>query len=281
MTVEKARREVQEALARAAVPHPAREAVLMVSHSMGCSSSALFSHPERILTEEARAKLESMVQRRVSREPLQYILGRWEFYGRTLAVDRGVLIPRPETEILVEKAIERLSDDGSLFLDWGTGSGCIALTMLLERKNCRCCAVDRSPLALRSAWRNLKEYSLLSRVFLWHSRVPQDIPLGGETLSMIVSNPPYIPTVELPHLMEEVRKEPLVALDGGADGLHWCRELTALASRVLRPGGRLLLEIGGKEQADALSGTSFPGLVIEDVFPDLSGIPRVVAWIHV
>ena len=280
MDAASARRRAIAALAGAGIPFPAREADLLLASATGQPSAFLLAHPEFSLDEAMRSTLVGMVSRRSSREPLQYILGEWAFYGHPLAVSDRVLVPRPETELLVERALEWLPDDGT-FLDWGTGSGCIAIALLIERPSCSCIAVDASPSALDVAWRNMRRHDVLHRALLWHSRTPRDIPLRGERLALIVSNPPYIPTALLPTLMEEVRREPMVALDGGVDGLKWYRALLEWAPGALRPGGRILVEVGDGQQAVALSSLPLSGLRHERTVHDLAGVPRMVQWIRV
>ena len=275
-----ARRRAVAALSGAGIAFPAREAALLLASATGYPVAYLLAHPEFPLDEAMCSALDDMVSRRTSREPLQYILGEWAFYGHTFEVSDRVLVPRPETELLVEYALEWLPDDGT-FLDWGTGSGCIAISLLVERPSCSCIAVDASPSALDVAWRNMKRHDVLHRALLWHSRTPRDIPLRGEHLALIVSNPPYIPTALLPTLMEEVRQEPTVALDGGVDGLQWYKALLEWAPGALLSGGRILVEVGDGRQAAAVSALPLADLLYERTVQDLAGVPRMVQWIRV
>ena len=162
-------------------------------------------------------------------------------------------------------------------MDWGTGSGCIAVTLLLERPDTRAVMAEKNPFSLLTAWRNLARYDLHGRALLWHSRDPGDIP-AAERMNLVVSNPPYIPTKEIDGLMREVRHEPRLALDGGEDGLDCFRLLFRHVPRWLKRGGTLLLEIGGAKQAEALRKTASPGFVLAEELTDYAGIPRCMVF---
>ena len=280
MTLSEARRRTAERLRASGLESPAREAELLLLDAAGISRSFLVAHPFFSLEDAAVRKLSEMTARRCAGEPLQYILGSWEFYGRPLHVAPGVLIPRSDTEVLVEQALSSLPHEGR-FLDWGTGSGCISLALLAERPDLSAVAVDANPRALGLSWRNLKKYGLLSRCLLWHSRNPEDIPVRDEELDLVVSNPPYIPSSRLSSLPGEVRKEPLSALDGGEDGFCWYRELFRWAPSKLRHGGRLLFEIGDGEQGGHLAEIAPSCLIFTGIFHDMSRKPRAVSWLRV
>lgn len=277
MTAAEAGRRLIRELSAAGVPSPGLEAGMILSFICGRTPSFFLAHPDFELTEEHTAELLRISQRRSRREPLQYILGSWDFFGRTLATPPGVLIPRPETELLVEKTLERLPREGT-FLDWGTGSGCIALSILCEKPSSFGFAADSSPLALRTAWNTLRRYNVLSRCLLWHSRTPDDIPVPPASLDVLVSNPPYIPTERLETLMEEVRYEPLSALDGGTDGADCYRRLFAAGERMLKRKGSLLFEVGEGEQALLLKRIAPECLEFDGIFEDFSKTPRVISW---
>ncbi len=278
MTAAEARRRLVRELSAAGVLSPGFEADMILSFACGVSSVLLLSRPDFELAEEDIAELLRISERRSRREPLQYILGSWEFYGRSLETPPGVLIPRPETELLVEKALERLPQDGGVFLDWGTGSGCIALTLLCEKASSCAVAADCNPCALRASWNNMKRWGVLPRCLLWHSHAPDDIPVSPASLDMLVSNPPYIPTDRMGTLMEEVRYEPKSALDGGIDGAGCYRRLFVAAERMLRRGGSLLFEAGDGEQISFLTDIAPDCFKLDGIFEDFSKLPRVIAW---
>lgn len=222
-------------------------------------------------TPEMLSRAFEVVERRIRREPLQYILGKAWFFGREFEVGEGVLIPRQETELLVEAALE---ESFCSFLDWGTGSGCIAATLLWERE-CYGVAAEKNPMSIAIAWRNLKPF-LSSRCLLWHSQSPFDIPAEG--LDLVVSNPPYIRRGDIAGLMPEVRREPFIALDGGEDGLDYYRLLMRFAPERLHPGGRLIFEIGQGQEA-FFYGEVFDKMELKYIRPDYAGIARVVCLV--
>jgi release factor glutamine methyltransferase len=270
----RARKALAEKLRAAGIENHVQEADAILTRLLNCSRASILAHPERPLSDEQRSAAEEVVRRRALGEPLQYILGEAHFWGRPFEVGPGVLIPRPETELLAELALKHLPP-GALFMDWGTGSGCIAITLLLERPDTRAVMAEKNPLSLLAAWKNLERYRLHGRAFLWHSRAPEDIP-AAEQMDLIVSNPPYIPTKEIENLMPEVRHEPRLALDGGEDGLDCFRLLFSHCPRWLKEGGTLLLEIGGAEQAEALRKMAPPGIVLTEALADYAGIPRYI-----
>ena len=278
MKAAEARRRLVRALSAEGISSPGLEADLLLSFACSLAPSFILAQPDHRLAEEDARRLDLLAGRRLRREPLQYILGEWEFYGRTLATPPGVLIPRPETELLVEKALETLPAEGGFFLDWGTGTGCIALSLLCERSALSGIAADCNPRAIATAWKNLGRYGLLSRCLAWHSRTPDDIPVAAGSLDMLVSNPPYIPTERLASLMEEVRYEPLSALDGGIDGADCYRRLFIAGEWMLRSGGNLLFEAGDGEQIAYLADIAPDCFELDGIFEDFSKSPRVIAW---
>ena len=279
MTLQEARLLVRRILSRGGADFPDREADILLCSAAEVSLSEILSRPENILAPEKAGRLFSMARRRAEGYPLQYILGEWDFFGRTVAVPKNVLIPRPETELLVEKALENF--DGGTFLDWGTGTGCIALSLLAARPAALGTAADVNPDALFTAWKNLKRYGCLDRCLLWHSRTPEDIPCAEASLDLLVSNPPYIPSSDLPRLQKEVRFEPASALDGGPDGLDWYRMLLAWGPGRVRQGGRVLFEVGDGEQAERLMHIAPSTLKCAEIFHDLQNKPRSILWVRV
>ncbi|HOV28671.1 MAG TPA: peptide chain release factor N(5)-glutamine methyltransferase [Synergistales bacterium] len=271
--------EVRERLRKSGIPLAALEADILCSEVFGCSREDLLAHPERQVKPEEVHRLFSLAEARIARVPVAYLKGRASFWGLDLLVGRGCLIPRPETELLVETALELFSK--GRFLDWGTGSGCLALALLAEREEAMAVMMEKSPLALAWAWRNLVRFPFQHRALLWHGSSIRQIPSAWLPFDLIVGNPPYIPSSEIPSLMEDVRLyEPILALDGGPDGLQQVRNILREAESALLPGGWLLLEIGGEEQAERLKTVSSPALELAWVKRDWAGKDRIAVWRH-
>jgi len=261
----------QEHLA-GAVEQPRREAALLLGEVLRLSEAQLYARADDDVPEPAAVSYGQLIRRRADRIPVAYLLGRREFHGRSFAVDPRVLIPRPETEHLVEAALNCI-DDGARVLDVGTGSGCIAVTLALERPGSRIVATDLSPGALAVAAANCRRHGVADRVRLVRADLLSALCPGA--FDVVVSNPPYIDVGEWPSLMPEVRDhEPPEALFAG-DGLDFYRRLFADGG-FLREGQRLLLEIG-KGQLDAVRELAAgSGFDVEWVVADLAGIPRVL-----
>ena len=205
--------------------------------------------PDTTLEEPIRQKLEALISRRAAGEPLQYLLGCWEFFGRPFSVGPGVLIPRSDTEVLIEQALERLSDTPDpKIADLCAGSGCIGITMACERPDAQVTLMELSPQAGAFCQKNIDDLS--PRCRLVYGDVLCDTA-GLSNLDAVLSNPPYIPTKDLADLQREVQQEPAMALDGDTDGLRFYRGITALWKQALRPGGWLIYEIGF-DQAQAV-----------------------------
>jgi len=243
-----------------------RETRLLLAAATGFSEAAVLAFPERALPAEAAARFTDFAARRRRGEPVAYILGRQEFYGLPLAVNPAVLIPRPETELLVDLALRR---DFSSAVDWGTGSGAIALAIKKHRPDARVVGVEASAAALEVAKRNGVALGL--DIEWRHGR--WSAPLCGERFDLIVSNPPYVAAGD-PHLAA-LRYEPANALVSGADGLDAIREIVAAAPAHLADGGWLLLEHGMGQGAAVRGLLKQAGLEEARTWPDLAGIPRV------
>lgn len=272
-------------LSSAGAPDSGFEADQIVSRVLGRPRAYLHAHPEEGVPSPQFSKVMELSGRRASGEPLAYVLGDALFCGRPFFVDGRVLIPRPETEVLTEWADSRIKalPGGGVFADWCTGSGCVAVTLLLENPGWRACAVDSSPGALGVARENARAAGVSERVeFLLCAR-PREAAdaISPRSLDLIVANPPYIPTDTIPALEPQVRGyEPREALDGGPDGLDVCRLLLAELPRYMKPGAPLVLETGGEEQADRLAAAAAAadGCVRGESFADGFGIRRFVVW---
>lgn len=254
------------------IEQPRREAALLLGEVLGLGEAQLYARADDEVPEAAAVSYGQLIRRRADRVPVAYLLGRREFYGRNFAVDPRVLIPRPETEHLVEAAL-RCIDDGDRVLDVGAGAGCIAVTVALERPGVRVVATDLSPGALAVAAANCRAHGVGDRVRLVRADLLAALRPG--TFDVVVSNPPYIDVGEWPSLMPEVRDhEPPEALLAG-DGLDFHRRLLA-AGGFVRAGRLLLLEIG-KGQIEAVRELAERGGFEEEwMVADLAGIPRVL-----
>ena len=257
-------------LADAGIESARLDARLLLAYAMGVTPDTLaLSNPE-VRNEKLFAQL---LDRRIAREPVAYITGEKEFWSLNFAVGPGVLVPRPETELLIEQMLAHFSKDAELdILDLGTGSGCLLVAALKEFPKAYGTGVDSSPQALKWARQNAESLGVLSRADLRLS----DWPKSG-AFDVILSNPPYIPTRDIAALAPEVRNEPLQALDGGPDGLDAYRTLAKLAPSLLKPGGWLFWEIGLGQAQAVPELLAEQGLLVEAVVPDLAGIPRCVA----
>lgn len=246
------------------------EARMLLAHATGMTRVALVAHPEAVLDAAQDRAFEDAAARRRAGEPLAYLIGEREFYGLSLGVTADVLIPRPETELLVDFALEALPEGGAL-LDLGTGSGAIALAVKSERPDARVTAVDLSRAALAVARENAVRHGL-DVEFLegnWFE------PLAMRRFDLIASNPPYVAEGD-PHLREgDVRFEPGAALVAGADGLAAIRIICAQACTHLEPGGWLCLEHGLGQESDARSLLEDAGLAAPGARRDLAGIMRI------
>ena len=266
-------REICRALEIAGVDTPQWDAQLLIEHFCGKDRLFLLGNPDQELDSK---ELEQAVAKRCQREPLQYLIGTWSFYNQTYEVSPACLIPRSDTEILVEEAIKRLPQN-AFFADLCTGSGCIAVSVLAERYDTRAVAVDLSSDALTLAKRNAERNGVSERfrgilgdVLHFSTKLMESIPRPHA----ILSNPPYIPTSVLKDLSPEVGREPRMALDGGDDGLIFYRELFRVAREWLADDGFCLFEIGYDQ------GNSLRALAAENGFSceikrDLGGCDRV------
>lgn len=269
-------RQAADVLTERGIADPPREAASLMSLALRKDRAFLIAHPEYELTAEEETTFSNYLTRRAAREPLQYIRGTQEFYGLEFDVEPGVLIPRPETEILVEHATGLIKDAADpFFCEVGVGSGCISVSILHEVPQAFAFGLDISEDALRITDRNAEKNGVTDRLKLTKSDV-FDV-LTAEKFDLIVSNPPYIPQAEYDQLQPEVRYfEPRGALTDGAGGLSIIERIIKGSPAYLASGGYLLMEIGfgQAECVRAMFDLAIWGAI--DVIPDLQSIPRVV-----
>ena len=268
-------REAAQILQNAGVPEARREAGSLLSFVIEKDRTFLISHADDDLNESEVDQFRGAVERRAVGEPLQYITGVQDFFGREFRVTPDVLIPRPETELLVETALEVNKAPAISICDVGTGSGCIALTLLCERDDARAVAVDKSPAALDVAKFNAQKLAVADRTEFVVSDCFDS--LDEREFDLIVSNPPYVAAGVLEGLQREVRDhEPLIALSPGPDGLSIIRRLVKESPKFLKPNGHLLMEIGF-DQGEAVQRLIDANVwELLEVRPDLQCIPRIV-----
>jgi release factor glutamine methyltransferase len=229
------------------------EARMLLSHATNLSPVQIYTEPQQMLSREEVGKLQELVDRRLKHEPAAYILKHREFYGIDFYVDSRVLIPRPETELLVDTALEFASNRSCitrplLAADIGTGSGAIAISLALNVPGIRVYAIDISPSALEVARLNCEYHRVSEQVTILSGNLLQPIP---EPVDLVVANLPYIKNSELPGLSPEIAKfEPRMALDGGKSGLECIRQLLQQVKRKINAGGCLLLEMGQNQEKD-------------------------------
>jgi release factor glutamine methyltransferase len=272
VTLQQALSQAREILAANNVDQAALESELLLRHALGINRVQLYLDLGRELTPAQEAAFWHLVERRRNGEPTAYITGHREFYGLDFYVDPGVLIPRPESELLVEKAIQLAqSHTIAAIADIGTGCGAIAISLALNLPQAKVYATDISPSALEVARVNCRKHGVVDRICLLTGDMLDPLP---EPVDLIIANLPYVREVEV----SSANFEPRLALNGGPDGLGEIRRLCQQVSTKLRPRGYLLLEIGqGQGEAvTALLHRLFPSARIE-VAPDLSGIERVVS----
>jgi release factor glutamine methyltransferase len=303
-TILKILKQAEEKFRMSGVPNPRLDAEALLSRVLDIDRVGLYTQYERILSEEEVNNFFGLVERRNKREPLQYILGNTEFFGLEFVVTPDVLIPRPETEILVEKALNRVKsyelgvmsknkknsklrtpDSELKILDLCTGSGCIAVTLAKEIEGVKVYGVDISAKALRVAKENARRHEVEERIRFIQGNLFESFTIHcsritdhGFRFDLIVSNPPYIPSSEINFLQEEVKDyEPREALDGGNNGLSYLKRIIKEAPDYLKSGGSLLLEIGYKQKERVFEIAEEREIYQTPVIiNDFAGIERVV-----
>lgn len=258
------------------ISEPRLDAGVLMSHVIGRDRAFLVAHPEAKIAEPQLKQFEEFIARRAQGEPLQYITGHQEFFKLDFEVTPDVLIPRPETELIVEAVLGIVyADTQFAFADIGTGSGCLAVSILHECRKARALGIDISERALQVAQRNAEQHRVTDRLRLVQSDLFDAISVD-ETFDLIVSNPPYVSDDEMKTLQREVQREPRSALAGGSDGLALVRRLLFDAPGHLRPGGYLVFEFGINQDV------AIRGLVDREVWKlieirnDLQQIPRTI-----
>jgi len=251
------------------------EAQLLLAHVLQCTRTQLYTGFDKPLGETELAAYRELIKRRLAGEPVAYLLGEHEFWGMPFYVDASVLVPRPDTETVVEVARSLRPDRAApcRVLDLCTGSGALAIALAKELPAARVVATDISEPAIAIAHRNAERNRLADRVDVRHGDLWD--PVAGETFDLVVSNPPYIASSVIPTLSAEVKREPLLALDGGADGMAFYDRICAAARIHLEPGGALVVE-HGYDQADAVRERfSAAGFEQITLVHDLGKNPRV------
>lgn len=259
------------------VDSPRLQIELLLSHVLKVPRLKLYLDFERKLTDAEVDTVRHLVKRRGEREPLQYLVGSTSFCGIEITVTPAVLIPRPETELLVEQAWEFLrarESQPATVLDFGTGSGCIAIAIAQKFPSCEVHAIDASDEALTVARGNAER--LRVGVMFHRGRSVDDLP-SPSAFNLIVSNPPYIPEPEIESLQPEVRDhEPRLALSGGADGLDCYRMIATQTRKRLTPDSRVMVELGHSQEAAVRGLFEREGWAVERVVSDYSGTPRIL-----
>jgi release factor glutamine methyltransferase len=278
LTVDEALRRGAERLALCGVPDAAWQSELLLRHVLGWDRSTLLARGREAVPAEVESRFVALIAERARRRPLQHLTGRQAFWRHEFVVSADVLIPRPETELLVEAALELLQGLTSpTIVDVGTGSGCIALSLAAERPDATVHAVDVSPAALAVAAENARRLGLAQRVQLHQGDLLAPVTSRAGAVDLVVSNPPYVDPTQIDSLPPEVRDhEPRSALlaPDGPYGIY--RRLGAGAAALLRQGGHIAVEVGRGMAAEVSAALAAGGLEVVDVRRDLQGIERVV-----
>jgi release factor glutamine methyltransferase len=282
MDIRSALKDAMARLSAANVPSHALAAELLLMHTLGLDRAWIYAHPEFELDAAQVERYCELVARRASGVPTQYLTGKQEFWGLEFEVTPAVLIPRPETEHIIEVALDRLGpaskSEPLRIADIGTGSGCIAVALASELPMAQIFATDISAAALEVAQRNAARHGFSARIHFAETNLLDAFAGGAQRFDVIVSNPPYIGIADAPALQREVRAhEPEIALFAGDDGLAVYAPLIRDASAALRPGGLLILELGYNSLAPVREWLELGDWSDSHVTNDLAGIPRVIS----
>ena len=278
-TIRTALRSASARLAQADIESASLDARLMMQHALGMAHEQMLLQDNEPLSPSQRLAYDTLLRRRLAREPVAQILGSRDFWKHSFRVSADTLSPRPESETLIEAVLKYIpTREAQLrMLDIGTGTGCLIVSLLMEYANATGEAVDASPAALRVARANAQQHRLNTRCNFTRS-IWCDAVQGQYDL--IISNPPYIPTGELAGLAPELAHEPRMALDGGASGLDAYRALAPQVKQHLAPQGLGVFELGFGQAADVAAILASAGLALVDILPDLAGIPRAIVFNH-
>jgi release factor glutamine methyltransferase len=276
-TIASARQTLTRAFTAAALDSPELDARILVGHALGLDAAGIVSQGARQVTSSERAAIAALAQRRLAHEPVARILGVKEFWGLPFRLDEETLVPRPETETVVETALAALGlrrQRALRIADLGTGSGALLLALLSECPTAVGIGTDLSTKAIACARRNARALQLHERAFF--TVCNYGAALKG-SFDLVVSNPPYVRRCDIATLQPEVRLfDPARALDGGDDGLHGYRSIAADAGRLLAPNGLIVVELGTGQASAVAALFSAAGLAVESPRPDLSGAPRAL-----
>ena len=264
-----------ELLMKSGSPDSRLEAEILLRHVLKIDRATMFSNLENILDSKQENDIAELVQRRLANEPLSYITGTREFYSLDFQITSDVLIPRQETETLVDEVIKIAKENPLKIVDVGTGSGAIAIALAVNLPLAKIIATDISVDALHVAESNIKMNDVFSRINLKQGNL---LDVLDEKVDVIVSNPPYIPSNQIEHLQPEVKKEPHIALDGGSDGLEYIRKLIGNCSEKLNNNGHIFIEIDPSQSEEVLkiADTHFPDARTA-IIKDLSQNNRVLS----
>jgi release factor glutamine methyltransferase len=278
MTVVQARRMLGEMFRRAGLDSPELDARLLTGHALGLDHTGLTIEAGRLIGDDEARAIDALAARRLSREPVARILGHQEFWGLPLRISPATLVPRPETETVVEAALAAIDSGGPRsrtlrIADLGTGSGALLAALLTELPNADGVGTDVSFDALVAARDNARRLQLDRRARF--AACDFGAALSGP-FDLVVSNPPYVTSRDIAGLAPEVRHDPRRALDGGADGLDCYRTIAGQAGRLLRPGGHMVVELGFGQEASVAAMFRLAGLAPRPTHTDLSGVPRAL-----
>ena len=273
--------DIRQQFLRAGLPDRTLESRELVCCASGKSREELSRDGRLYVPDSVEQQVRRLAQRHLDGEPVAYLIGEWEFYGLPLDISESVLIPRPDTEVLVDRALACIKTlDEPRVLDLCAGSGCIGLAIAKNAPGCHAVLGELDEGALRVCRQNIRRNDLTGRVVSLQLDAREKPPAHLGEFDCIVSNPPYIPDGDIAGLDVSVRDyEPHLALKGGADGLDFYRDITRLWTAALRVGGRLLFEVGIGQADEVLRIMRSVGFGDLEITPDLNGIPRVVEGI--